>query len=195
MTEHSLVVDAWIREAQEVSVLVEDIENRIKNKDLAQGHRLRDNAQSKLLEVGVKLDRLESLLHNPPSKPILTKDDMKFRWEMLADFRLRTRVLVVSLYTSPSSKRAGRVTVSNAKETCKLTESGHQDHMMPFLSEDDPEMLKPLISEDASQSHMQMKRSGSCIPMSLLKKVCWIICLIIGAAALLFLLFIFCAAI
>lgn len=66
MSEHSLFVDAWIREAQEVSRLVEDIESKINN-----GHRLRDSAQSTLLEVGVKLDRLESLLHNPPSKPIL----------------------------------------------------------------------------------------------------------------------------
>ncbi|XP_058002727.1 uncharacterized protein LOC131179884 isoform X3 [Hevea brasiliensis] len=105
MTEHSLAVDAWIREAQEVSRLMGNIESRIKNKGLAQEHRLKDNAQSKLLEVGVKLDRLESLLHNPPSKPILTKEDMKFRWEMLSDFRLRTRVLAISLYASPSSKR------------------------------------------------------------------------------------------
>lgn len=67
MTQHTLAIDAWIREAQEALKLVEDIESRIKNKDLAHELRLRD----KLLEVGVKLDRLESLLHNPPLKPIL----------------------------------------------------------------------------------------------------------------------------
>ncbi|KAJ6877052.1 hypothetical protein NC651_029930 [Populus alba x Populus x berolinensis] len=69
--ECCLVMDAWIREAQEATKLVEDIESRIKNKDLAEENRLRDIAQSKLIEAGVKLDRLESLLHNPPSKPAL----------------------------------------------------------------------------------------------------------------------------
>lgn len=69
--ECCLVMDAWIREAQETTKLVEDIESRIKNKDLAEENRLRDIAQSKLIEAGVKLDRLESLLHNPPSKPAL----------------------------------------------------------------------------------------------------------------------------
>ncbi|KAH8491077.1 hypothetical protein H0E87_023276, partial [Populus deltoides] len=64
-------MDAWIREAQEATKLVEDIESRIKNKDLAEENRFRDIAQSKLIEAGVKLDRLESLLHNPPSKPAL----------------------------------------------------------------------------------------------------------------------------
>ncbi|XP_058002730.1 uncharacterized protein LOC131179884 isoform X5 [Hevea brasiliensis] len=87
----------------------------------------------------------------------------------------------------------GSLPVSNAKGISKPTESEDLDQMMPLLSEDNPEMLKP--SEDATQSRMQMKQSWSCIPMSILRKVCWIICLIIEAAALLFLLVIFCAAI
>ncbi|KAJ9185864.1 hypothetical protein P3X46_005449 [Hevea brasiliensis] len=190
MSENSLFVDAWMREAQEVSRLVEDIESRIKN-----GHRLGDNAQSKLLEVGVKLDRLESLLHNPPSKPILTKEETKFRWEMLSDLRLRTRVLAFSLYTSPSTKRVGGSAVANAQGTNNPTKSDDQDHIKPSISKDDPEMLKPLISKDASQSRVQMKQSATCIPMSVLRKVCWIICLILGVAALIFLLVILCAAI
>ena len=67
----SLTMDAWMREAQEATELVEDVESRIKNRDLAGENRLRDFARSKLIEAGVKLDRLESLLHNPPSKPAL----------------------------------------------------------------------------------------------------------------------------
>ncbi|KAF2298496.1 hypothetical protein GH714_023811 [Hevea brasiliensis] len=153
MSENSLFVDAWMREAQEVSRLVEDIESRIKN-----GHRLGDNAQSKLLEVGVKLDRLESLLHNPPSKPILTKEETKFRWEMLSDLRLRTRVLAFSLYTSPSTKSVGGSAVANAQGTNNPTKSDSQDHIKPSISKDDPEMLKPLISKDASQSRVQVIR-------------------------------------
>lgn len=66
----SLVIDAWIREAEEASKLVEDLGTKYKNKSPEQW-RLRDNGLSKLLGLGVKLDRLESLLRNPPSKPIL----------------------------------------------------------------------------------------------------------------------------
>ncbi|KDP23638.1 hypothetical protein JCGZ_23471 [Jatropha curcas] len=226
MSEQCLVIDAWIREAQEVSILVEDIESRIKNKnlelELELGHRLKEIAKSKLFEVGIKLDRLESLLHNPPSKPILTKEDVEFRWEMLSDFRSRTRVLALSVYSSPSTKRtkedvefrwemlsdfrsrtrvlalsvysspstkrAGGLPVTNTKGSNEPCKSDDQDHMNSF-SKDDSEMLKPLISKDATQSHeLQMKQSVSCIPMSGINKVCWIICLILGAAALLVLL-------
>lgn len=70
MSRQSLVKDAWIREAEEASSLVEDLEAKTKNKHPDQ-LSLREIARSKLLELGVKLDRLESLLHNPPSKPIL----------------------------------------------------------------------------------------------------------------------------
>lgn len=68
---HFLYVAAWMREAQEATKLVENIDSRIKNKDLAEEIMLRDIAQSKLREAGVKLDCLGSFLHNPPSKPNL----------------------------------------------------------------------------------------------------------------------------
>lgn len=79
MAKQYLVIDAWIREAQEAAKLVEEIDARVQNKNLEKSQeqqllqqRLGDEiARSKLLEVGIKIDRLESLLHNPPSKPIL----------------------------------------------------------------------------------------------------------------------------
>ncbi|EEF49689.1 conserved hypothetical protein [Ricinus communis] len=173
MAKHSsLVIDAWIREAQEVSRLVEDIETRIRNKDLKQEYRLKDNAKSKILEVGVKLDRLESLLLNPPSNLILTIEDLEFRWKMLSDFRLRTRALAASLYPSPSIKGARGLPVANTKGIIGPDNSNDQHQMKPFFSKDDSEMLKPLItsklfyvaygfcylmqSEDATQSRMQL---------------------------------------
>eukprot|EP00257_Ricinus_communis_P013067 XP_015570424.1 uncharacterized protein LOC8289442 isoform X1 [Ricinus communis] len=196
MAKHSsLVIDAWIREAQEVSRLVEDIETRIRNKDLKQEYRLKDNAKSKILEVGVKLDRLESLLLNPPSNLILTIEDLEFRWKMLSDFRLRTRALAASLYPSPSIKGARGLPVANTKGIIGPDNSNDQHQMKPFFSKDDSEMLKPLISEDATQSRMQIKPSGPFTPMSILRMLCWTICLILGAATLLFLLFILCAVI
>ncbi|CAL1356410.1 unnamed protein product [Linum trigynum] len=62
MAEHSLAVDSWMREAQEASILMEGLENK-RHVDAA--------AESKLVELGIKLDCLESLLRNPPSKHIL----------------------------------------------------------------------------------------------------------------------------
>ncbi|KAL9356269.1 hypothetical protein Peur_049522 [Populus x canadensis] len=66
---------------------------------------LRDIAQSKLREAGVKLDCLGSFLHNPPSKPNLSKEDSDFRWKKLSDLRLRTRALALNLYASTSTRR------------------------------------------------------------------------------------------
>lgn len=72
MSRYSLAIDAWIREAEEASRLVEDLEIKFKNNNSEQWiHRDSSSVLSKLLEIGGKLDRLESLLRNPPSKPIL----------------------------------------------------------------------------------------------------------------------------
>ncbi|ONI04802.1 hypothetical protein PRUPE_6G340300 [Prunus persica] len=103
MSRQSLVKDAWIIEAEEASSLVEDLEAKTKNKYPGQ-LSLREIARSKLLELGVKLDRLESLLHNPPSKPILTKEDVDFRWKMLSDIQLRTRTLALSFFVLERSE-------------------------------------------------------------------------------------------
>lgn len=184
--ECCLVMDAWIREAQEATKLVEDIESRIKNKDLAEGNRLRDIAQSKLMEAGVKLDRLESLLHNPPSKPALTREDSEFRWKMLSDLQLRTRALALRLYTS--TNRAGGFLASTTTGTSRTTNSLDQDQKRKLLSKFDPELLTLLTSEDTTQDQVQFKDSGSFVSTSLIKKVCWTFCLILGAAALLFVL-------
>ncbi|PNT06562.2 hypothetical protein POPTR_013G037900v4 [Populus trichocarpa] len=144
--ECCLVMDAWIREAQETTKLVEDIESRIKNKDLAEENRLRDIAQSKLIEAGVKLDRLESLLHNPPSKPALTIEDSEFRWKMISDLQLRTRALALRLYTS--TKRAGGFLVSTTTGTSRTTNSLDQDQKRKLHSKFDPELLTLLTAFD-----------------------------------------------
>ncbi|XWS58314.1 hypothetical protein CRYUN_Cryun08bG0023400 [Craigia yunnanensis] len=121
MYKQALMGDAWIREAQEASKLVEDIETRVNNKNPTLKHQengLVDiTARSKLLEAGIKLDRLESLLRNPPSKPILTNEDLNYRWKMLSDMQLRTKALALSLYALPTSSRPGYLTPGNAKAT------------------------------------------------------------------------------
>ncbi|CAK7340920.1 unnamed protein product [Dovyalis caffra] len=184
--EYSLVTDAWMREAQEATKLVEDIESRIKNKDLAEESTLRDPAQKKLIEAGVKLDRLESLLHNPHSKPILyvpslshlaptskcfyrTREDLEFRWKMLSDLQLRTRALALSLYTL--TKRTGGLLAStsgtngttNSHRDQALTgdpNSDLVDQRRKLLSNVDPELLIPLSSEDATLDQVQFNQEG-----------------------------------
>ncbi|XP_050221143.1 uncharacterized protein LOC126671417 [Mercurialis annua] len=197
MAKHSsLAIDSWIREAQEMSKLVEDIEIKIKNKDLEQEHttRLKDNAKSKVFEVGIKLDRLESLLLNPPSKPILTIDDLEFRWNMISDFRLRTRALAASLYTLSSTKRERSLAVGS-NQIDILTNSDDRDDIKSSFSKDHPDMFEPLISQDSAQTRMQMKQSGSFTLMSILRTLVCTICWILVAAALLLLLIIVCALI
>ncbi|GKV27363.1 hypothetical protein SLEP1_g36539 [Rubroshorea leprosula] len=89
MQKQSLMVDAWMREAQEALKLVEDVETRVKNKNPHQEEeeedenlRLTEIARSKLFEVGVKVDRLESLLRNPPSKPIFAFAELMKIWNI-----------------------------------------------------------------------------------------------------------------
>ncbi|KAM4119452.1 hypothetical protein ACJW30_03G060500 [Castanea mollissima] len=184
MANHNLVIDAWIKEAEEALKLVEGLENTIKNRN-PEHFSLRSTAKSKLLELGVKLDRLESLLHNPPSKPNLTDEDLKFRWKMLSDIQLRTREVALSLYAFPSPNRSGGLptAVADAKEKSAAIKSCCQDQMKASSSKENSELLEPLVSDDATQSHSQF---GSHRPMSLLWKACWTIIVFLVVAALLF---------
>lgn len=185
-----LVVDAWLREAQEAAKLVEEIDGRVKNKrQEQQQHSLSDDiiARSKLLEVGVKLDRLESLLHNPPSKPILTNEDLELRWKMLSDIQLRTKALAVSLYAmpSPTPKRQGGLPAADTRGTDIHADSYDQGQMRASFAKDESELLEPLVAI----------RRSSFISMTLLWKICRTIVIILGAAAFLLVLVIVCAVI
>ncbi|KAL9450754.1 hypothetical protein AB3S75_012480 [Citrus x aurantiifolia] len=185
-----LVVDAWLREAQEAEKLVEEIDGRVKNKSQEQQQQsLSDDiiARSKLLEVGVKLDRLESLLRNPPSKPILTNEDLESRWKMLSDIQLRMKALAVRLYAMPypMPKRQGGLPAADTRETDINSDSYDQGQMRASFAKDESELLQPLVAI----------RRSSFISMTLLWKICWTIGIILGAAAFLFILFIICAVI
>ncbi|XP_065618033.1 uncharacterized protein LOC112024757 isoform X3 [Quercus suber] len=155
MANHNLVIDAWIKEAEEALKLVEGLENTIKNRN-PDHFSLRSTAKSKLLELGVKLDRLESLLHNPPSKPNFnlflqciyrTDEELKFRWKMLSDIQLRTREVALSLYAFPSPNRSGGLPAADAdaKENSTAIKSCCQDQMKVSSSEEDSELLEPLV--------------------------------------------------
>ncbi|XP_050274983.1 uncharacterized protein LOC126717356 isoform X3 [Quercus robur] len=163
MANHNLVIDAWIKEAEEALKLVEGLENTIKNRN-PEHFSLISNANSKLLELGVKLDRLESLLHNPPSKPNFnlflqciyrTDEELKFRWKMLSDIQLRTREVALSLYAFPSPNRSGGLPAADAdaKENSTAIKSCCQDQMKVSSSEEDSELLEPLVMMQPKAIH------------------------------------------
>ncbi|KAH7571933.1 hypothetical protein JRO89_XS04G0168800 [Xanthoceras sorbifolium] len=173
MYRQNIVIDAWMREAQEAVKLVEDIETRVKisknniiitieEQRQQQQQRFGDDvARSKLLEVGVKLDRLESLLHNPPTKPILTNDDLEHRWTLLSDTKLRMKALALTLYAMPSSpNRTGDSAVADTKETNRTANSYDNDQIKASFAKDEPELVKPLVSDNTTQSHMQFVLEG-----------------------------------
>ncbi|TYJ24053.1 hypothetical protein E1A91_A08G234600v1 [Gossypium mustelinum] len=124
MYNQALMADAWLREAEEALKLVEDIENRVNNKNPSlqnHGNCVIDiAARSKLLDVGIKIDRLESLLRNPPSKPILTNEDIDYRWKMLSDMQLRIKALALRLYALPTSSRPGNSIHGNHNDMNKI---------------------------------------------------------------------------
>ncbi|KAK8506852.1 hypothetical protein V6N13_052218 [Hibiscus sabdariffa] len=193
MYKQVVMADAWIREAEEALKLVEDIENRVKDKkpsfiDIA--------ARSKLLESGIKVDRLESLLRNPPSKPILTDEDVDYRWKMLSDMRIRTKALALCLYALPTSSRPGSLTHGNDNGTKKTVSDCVQDRTKTFPSEEERDLFRPLIANDVwMPSQVQTKQCTTSASPSLLKKVFWIFGAILGLAALTFLLIVICAVI
>ncbi|PKI44765.1 uncharacterized protein LOC116206740 isoform X2 [Punica granatum] len=193
MVKQFPATDAWMREAVEASQLIDDLETRIKNCSPDHLIGLKDSAKPKLLQLGVKLDRLESLLHNPPLKPILTETDIDLRWKLLSDIQLRMRVVALTLFAVRSTNRPEGLQNAADTEEIRRSRSIHDcDSMATTLSRDDPEMLKPLILPDATQSQTQIKECGSSMLKTCLRKACWTAGMILGAFALLFALFVLC---
>ncbi|KAK7258722.1 hypothetical protein RIF29_24304 [Crotalaria pallida] len=187
-------MDAWLREAEEASQWVEDLESRLNHKNLnisqtstSSSVNVLGSAGSKLLELGVKLDRLESLLRNPPTKPILytTDEDVDFRWKMLSDIQLRTRTLARSICAQPSSpNRPSIVRATGIREHNVSNDYHDRDVEKISYSQDHSDMLKPLLSEDASRNQFQIQSFSF---MSMIWKACSALLLFLGVSALVFL--------
>ncbi|GLJ05353.1 hypothetical protein SUGI_0016710 [Cryptomeria japonica] len=122
--QHPIIIfDAWMREAGEAKQLVDEIESHIRERDsvMAAGadpsYHVLTAARRKLMVVGTKLDRLESLIHNPPTKPILSERDLHSRKNMILDMRQQLKQLALSLCTLQSSKKSS---VQDAKANLQL---------------------------------------------------------------------------
>ncbi|KAK7317348.1 hypothetical protein RJT34_01492 [Clitoria ternatea] len=103
-------MDAWLREAEEALWWMEDLESRICHKNF--NFSVTNSARSKVLDLDVKLDRLESLLCNPPPNPSY----LDFRWKLFSDIQLRTRTLARSLYALPCPTRPRNVSDAGSIE-------------------------------------------------------------------------------
>ncbi|XP_043690690.1 uncharacterized protein LOC122641497 [Telopea speciosissima] len=183
MSQQPLLGDAWIREAQEASRLIEEMESRIKDQN--PGQSIRDSARRKLLELGPKLDRLESLLHNPPAKPILTDQDLDLRRNMLSDLQLRTREIALSLYRLQVTTSPGSLPIKAIEDPAKMISSYGQDYTKTTFSKQEHELLVSLARRQTIS--LGWKRW--------IWNVCRVIFLVLAAAALLLVLVIVCAAI
>ncbi|OAE21983.1 hypothetical protein AXG93_4382s1140 [Marchantia polymorpha subsp. ruderalis] len=103
--------DSWLKEFEEAMRLADDILARIneRNMMLASGNdptRLVSATRRKITMLGTKLDRLESLLQNPPIKPSISEKEMYRRQDMLLGIRFRTKQMAAALSTSQPSNRA-----------------------------------------------------------------------------------------
>ncbi|KAK9137333.1 hypothetical protein Sjap_007927 [Stephania japonica] len=178
MGRHSCVADAWIREAEEASKLLQQMESKLDN------HHNHETIQWKLFELGPKIGRLESLLRNPPTIPILSDQDLEQRQKMLTEIQLQTRAVALRLLPSQVTKSPGDLPTPE-KGTTITVSSSDQDHLKATVCSEEEELSTPLVG---------MHSVGISI-----KKWIWKACLIsflaLVAAALLVVLYIVCALI
>ncbi|KAH7281961.1 hypothetical protein KP509_35G005200 [Ceratopteris richardii] len=97
--------DTWLKEFEEASKLADDIAGRLREREniVSSGgdpSQLITSTRRKITALGTCLDRLESLLQNPPEKPVLNEVEVYRRHEMLLGLRYRTKQMAASVSTS-----------------------------------------------------------------------------------------------
>ncbi|RVW13045.1 hypothetical protein CK203_101922 [Vitis vinifera] len=112
-----------------------------------------------------------------------TDRDLDFRWKMLSNIQLRTRVVFQSLYALPSKERSGNLATGDAKETSASDIGYYQDHTKVTFSQEDLELLMPLITDDATRSQLQITLSNSFASQNLHWRICRVILVILGGGA------------
>ncbi|XP_021891268.1 uncharacterized protein LOC110809687 [Carica papaya] len=113
---------------------------------------------------------------------------------MLSDIQLRTRAVALSLYALPSQNRPGGSAVPITKGTNINSNSHYEDQMKSLFSNDDPELLKPLVPDDPTSSQ-GAKQCSNGICRSFLWRAGQAICIILGAVVVLVILVVLCSVI
>ncbi|XP_057812599.1 uncharacterized protein LOC131026687 isoform X2 [Cryptomeria japonica] len=143
--QHPIIIfDAWMREAGEAKQLVDEIESHIRERDsvMAAGadpsYHVLTAARRKLMVVGTKLDRLESLIHNPPTKPILSSvQDAK------ANLQLEKEKV-----TCPNNSNLSYFQGQNVKDKEPLCSETDKKHMVISVEEESNLQIPLLESVD-----------------------------------------------
>ncbi|MCO5589419.1 hypothetical protein L7F22_043386 [Adiantum nelumboides] len=103
--------DTWLKEYEEAIKLADDINGRLREREIlvssgGDPSNLITSTRRKITELGTCLDRLESLLQNPPEKPRLNQEELYRRQDMLLGIRFKTKQMASSFSTSPSNRAA-----------------------------------------------------------------------------------------
>lgn len=163
-SQQIVVFDAWIHEVEEAMQLAEDIESRIRERDSLQAvggdpNYVLAGARRKLMLLATKLDRLESLLHNPPVKPVLTA---------VQDGKANLQLLDKEKATNPNNcginYLEGQIVKDKELLSYKVTET--ESKHMAIATEEKINLDIPLLddvdkADDSNQSLMcPMMRNG-----------------------------------
>lgn len=103
------LADTWLKEFEEAMQMAEDVTGRLRERDMivssgGDPSQLVSSTRRKITVLGTCLDRLESLLQNPPEKPRLNEEELYRRQDMLLGIRFKTKQMAASFSTSLSNR-------------------------------------------------------------------------------------------
>lgn len=147
--------------------LADDVENRLRERDLivaAAGDpsRVVTPTRRKITVLGTYIDRLESLLQNPPAKPSVNEEELYRRQDMLLGLRFKTKQMAASFTTAQSSNRASLLGADVGKRSVEPTRtSGLETYdIMSFQKQIVQEQEEsPASCQSAAMSTKQIARA------------------------------------
>lgn len=124
--------DTWLKEFEEAMKLADDITGRLREREFivssgGDPSHLITTTRRKITILGTCLDRLESLLQNPPEKSRLNEEEVYRRQDMLLGIRFKTKQMAASFSTSSPSSRfspsLGEITTKESVEPDKAVDT------------------------------------------------------------------------
>jgi SYP5 family syntaxin len=157
-------MDSWLKEFQEALQLADDIEAGVQERNKlpahsSEGTRIVSASRRKLTRFNTKLDRLESLLQNPPLRTSLNEKELYRRQDMLLTIRFKSKQMAASVSSSQAANRAnlleGGITPVETNRTQGLENSGLIGLQRQIMREQD-EDLEGLESTVLSTKHIAL---------------------------------------
>jgi SYP5 family syntaxin len=157
-------MDSWLKEFQEALQLADDIEAGVQERNKlpahsSEGTRIVSASRRKLTRFNTKLDRLESLLQNPPLRTSLNEKELYRRQDMLLTIRFKSKQMAASVSSSQAANRAnlleGGITPVETNRTQGLENSGLIGLQRQIMRDQD-EDLEGLESTVLSTKHIAL---------------------------------------